>query len=398
MKYSHMRKVISLMMVLVLGVVVMGTSANAEAESPLVIQIPFSRSDLVTGHPFQAQGDRFAVSWRDGDRFRCGVVDVIDGSVRTIDVYPAAKRPAVVGEMPVIYSAFGDDVEGVLIHRIYDFAGNELHTRLSTTWLRPTPSGRYLVSSSDLWRPSSFGVFDDRLRPLGQPLTPIVDNRSWDAIPISDTMCVVRNGRTVMQVSLPDQRVLNQRDVTMDVGHGMWGLYCNAIGSVCAVTNYNDVVVIDMASGETYRFRDELFSSLVLSGVGEPVYALLDRGDGLLRITRHNRDSSPGVKSIEVDLRSRESGFRNSHFDTAYSTGSQLLVNYTTSRSQAGLNSSESKSVHIGLPLSYDAEPVFVDGPSWLADPSASRAYSVEYLGENRLAINRLTADGREER
>jgi hypothetical protein len=385
------------MMVLVLGVALLGTSANAEAESPLVVQVPFSRSDLVTGHPFQAQGDRFAVSWRDGDRFQCGVVDVIDGSMRTIDVYPAAKRPAVVGEPPVVYAAFGDVVEGPLIHRIYDFAGNELHEKLKTTWLRPTPSGRYLVASSDLLLPLSFGIFDAQLKPLDQPSDPLVDSRSWDAIPISDTMCVVRNGRTVMQVSLPDQRVLNQRDVTMDVGHGMWGLYCNASGSVCAVTNYSGVAVIDMNGGDSFQFREELFSTLVISGAGEPVYALLDRGDGLLRITRHDRDALPGVESIEVDLRNHEPALLRTNLDTAYFTGSQLLVNYTLFNSHTGQNPCELGSVHIGLPLSHDTEPVFVDGPSWLADPSASRAYSLEFLGENRLAVSWLAIEERKE-
>lgn len=178
------------------------------------IRVPFSRTDLVAGFSFHAQGDRFAVSWRNGYQFRCSVVDAAEGRVNTINVYPAAKRPALVGETPAIYAAFGGGIDGPVIHRIYDFAGNELHTRRSTTWLHPTPSGRYLVATSDLLRPSSFGVFDSRLDPLDQPSERIIDSRSWDAIPISDTMCLVRSARTVKQVALPDMLVRRSREVS----------------------------------------------------------------------------------------------------------------------------------------------------------------------------------------
>lgn len=364
-----------------------GSSVNTEQGDSASISVPFSRSDLVTGHPFQMQGDRFAVSWRDGGRFYCGVVDIIDGSVRTIDVYPAAQRPAVVGEPSVVYAAFGDGVEGPLIHRIYDFAGNELHTRLKTTWLRPTPSGRYLVASSDLLLPSSFGVFDAQLNPLDQPSEPLVDSRSWDAIPISDTMCVVRNGRTVKQVRLPDMLVQRSREVPISSGFGILGLYCNASGTICAVTNYSDVTVIDMTDGGTFEFRGGPFSSLLISPTGDFVYVLLDRGDGLLKVSQYRQDQQLPESILEVDLGSREAGFIRSHFDTAYSTDSYIAVNYTVFQSLAGQNGALLKSLLIARPFWRHSEITFIDGPSWPADQSGSRIHSLEFIEENRFRI-----------
>jgi len=247
-----------------------------------------------------------------------------------------------------------------------------------------------------LLRSSSFGVFDHRLRPLDQPSPKIVDSRSWDAIPVSDSMCLVRNGRTVMQVSLPELTVLSSRDVPIDAGFGILCLYCDASGSTFAVTNYTDVLVVDMITGDTYEFREQLFNSILIAQPGGPVFTLRDRGDGLLTISQHENDPSLSEAYVEVDLGSTQLGFIRSHFDTAYSTTSHLVVNYTVDKSCAGQNSSELSSVLIARPISTDSEVTFIDGPSWVTNPMGSKVYSLTFVAEQRLSIQQLEAERRQ--
>ena len=370
------------------------TWAGSEETATASVRVPFARSDLESTDSFQPRGDRFVVSWHKSDQFWCSIVDAGDGSTRTIGVYPSAKRPALVGDQESIYAAFGDDVEGSLDHRVYDLKGNMLYNRIDRSWMRPTPSGRYLVRVNSLLRSSSFGVFNDQLRPLEPPPSPIVDSKSWDAIPVSDSFCLVRNGRTVMRVSLPELTVLSSRDVSIDAGFGILGLYCDPSGSTIAVTNYMDVVIVNMSTGDTYGFREDLLSTVVISQPCGPVFTLNDKGDGHLTISQHEENPSSSDRHIEIDLRPDQPGFIFSHLDTAYSTSSHLIVNYTVVRSCEGQDSSELNSILITRPISPSSDVAFIDGPSWVAGPKQNEVYSLQFHSEGLLSIERLQTAG----
>lgn len=142
-----------------------------------------------------------------------------------------------------------------------------------------------------------------------------------------------------------------------------------------------------MTDGSAFEFSQDLFSSLLISPTGDFVYALLDRGDGLLKVSQYRQDQQMPESSVDIDLGFRESGFIRTFLDTAYFTDSYIAVNYTVLQSLEGRNHSLMKSLLIARPFWEDSEVVFIDGPSWPADRSESGIYWLEFVEENRLWI-----------
>jgi hypothetical protein len=364
--------------------------AAEQASEQVFERIPAVRTSLQV----TAQGGAFAVtSLKPGqDGQECIVHDLSSGKSLTF-------APPFLGDR-IYFSDHGrkfllgasSGPEDVISYTLFNFDGEEL-ARIETFYrLQPSSGGKYFHTVNTPMDPSPPLVYDscfNLVKDFRKEVSP-----DWDAFIVGDTMYVMRDLTTVRLYRLPKFVPTKEYAVSLGSGPPLYQFYCNRTGTVFALSNYQELGLVCLASDRTFIIPSGNVRTAHIADDGKDVYLITSLPRGCIEL-RHYRLRERAVEDeeiIELNLAELGESVHYGSVDTVFSTEREILINLTAFDESGSVDGRRALSLIVDRNLKGpDAPKVRLPhGPSWPAIDGCG-VYTLELSARGERAILRET-------
>ncbi len=322
---------------------------------------------------FSAQGSSFSILGeyqnRGVDPCRLAVVDLKSGKVIRFSDKLFTGPAMFFDNGSRFLTATFLKTDGPTTYTAHDMAGNELATLTTEALVRPTRTGQYFFSIFSLINMTRPTVYDDQmilLRQFGEEDQVGVD---WNAGIIQDSFYVLRVGDELRVYSLPALQQVSVFSLSFGKGSPLKELYCSGAGSLCAVSNFETVNVIDMITGAKRVQTVDAIRRVLFSPDGI-LFAALSARSGIVKTEWFAFNTGTPAGSGIFDLQEHAIGLRRVQLGQVSITPHCLLLNYTASFGVPPNTSRSIGSIIVSYKLGDEGlvamgDPRMLDGPSW---------------------------------
>ncbi len=169
------------------------------------------------------------------------------------------------------------EVEGPTTYAIYDLNGIESNHLTTKDRIAPSESGTYFYSVNTLTAPARPIIYTTDFTVLKEFKVGKDVSSNWDATIIEDSLYILSDQFTIRLYRLPEFNIIGEYDIELGLGIPTHRLYCNENGTLCILSNYRSLGLINTKTGFTQTIPFEFIDKIHLSSDGNRVYSVRGR-------------------------------------------------------------------------------------------------------------------------
>lgn len=165
-------------------------------------------------------------------------------------------------------------IEGPTTYTVYDLDGNKLDQFITRDRLTPSESGKFFYTESILTAPAKPVVYNSDFSILKEFKIGEDVAANWDATILGDSLYILSDRFTIKYYGLPSFNVIGEYNIELGPGIPTHRLYCNENGTLCALSNYRSLGIVNTTTGFTQTIPFEFVDKIHLSSDGNHVYSI----------------------------------------------------------------------------------------------------------------------------
>jgi len=259
------------------------------------------------------------------------------------------------------------DPEGKRIYKKYDLDGNKIGEVSLKGDLNPSETGRYFYTRFNLLSMSMPTLYDEFFNKIH---TFEIEGNDWDACIIQDSLYILKNNKKIRLYALPDLYIIKEIEFNLDYTNSppINEFYVSQTGDYCAVSNYKNVIVVNLKTAETTPYKYDFVQRVEFSDDDKYVYFINSKNKSINMDIYGLKDNS--YKSLQLDLSLKNDNIQRIYVHTFLISGTQIIVNFsyiTIISNDKSIATGSAYIPNIYEKLNKSDMYELLEGPSWFS-------------------------------